>query len=91
MSLMKVIARYAPAIGAILLGPVSTMIMFPEKFADSYVFGAIDGLLVAFAITFWFNESSTTSHKNDVGGSSRNENEEKEWRKVADECRMENN
>lgn len=60
MNLTKVIARYAPAIGLLLVGPVSTMIISPEKFGDSYVFGVIDGLSVAFAIIFWSKESQTT-------------------------------
>lgn len=60
MNSIKGIARYAPVIGLILLGPVLTMTMFPEKFGDSYVYGVIDGLLVVSAITYWYKESRTT-------------------------------
>ena len=68
MSLTKVIARYAPGIGLLLLGPVWTMTMSPEMLGDSYVSGAIDGLLVGFAIMSWSSVSSTTSKNPDVVG-----------------------
>ena len=68
MSLTKVIARYAPGIGLLLLGPVSTMIMSPGTLGDSYVFGVIDGLLAVFAIMSWSSASSTTSKNPDVVG-----------------------
>lgn len=68
MNLTTVIVRFAPAIGALLLGPVSTMIMSPERSEVSYVYGVTDGLLVAFAITFLSNGLLTISSKTDVVG-----------------------
>lgn len=68
MNLMKGIARFAPAIGLLALGPVLTMIIAPEKFGDYYVYGAIDGLLVGFAIMSLSNVLSTTSKRQGVAG-----------------------
>lgn len=75
MNSMKVIAPFALAIGALLVGPVSTMIMFPEKSGGSYVYGVIDGLLVVFAIQ-WLSEGlQNISKPQDEDGSSLKEKE----------------
>ena len=62
------------AIGAILSGPVLTMTMFREKLGASYAFGAIDALLVVFAIQVLYIRYSNISMHQDEDGSSRLEN-----------------
>lgn len=70
-SWMKDIARFVPGIGLIVLGPVWTMIMSPEKLGASYAFGVIDGLLVAFATTSLYEELLIILKRRDVAGSSQ--------------------
>lgn len=74
MSWIKVIAPFVSAIGLLMLGPVSTMIMFPEKSEVSYVFGVIDGLLAGFAIQMLFTGFISTLRSNQEVGSSRKRN-----------------
>lgn len=62
MNSIKAIAPFVFVAGALLVGPVLTMTMFPEKLGDSYVFGAIDGMLVTFA-TAWLSVALQTIWK----------------------------
>lgn len=62
------IAQSVLGIGMIASGPVLTMIISPEKFGASYVYGVTDGLLVAFGIMHLLQGLQITSSKNDVGG-----------------------
>lgn len=68
MNSTRGIAPFVFAIGALLLGPVWTMIMFPEKFGGSYAFGVIDGLLVVSAILALYTGYSNTSRHHAEGG-----------------------
>lgn len=55
MSWTKAIAPFAFAAGALLFGPVWTMIIPPDTFVDCYVYGVIDAMLVGFAILNLYN------------------------------------
>lgn len=68
MNSMKDIAPFALAIGALLLGPVSTMIIQPVTSVDSYAFGAIDALLVNSAIQLSYFGYMNISKRRGVAG-----------------------
>ena len=61
MNWTKGIAPFVSALGLLLSGPVLTMTMFPEKLGVSYVYGATDGLLVAFAMLILYRGFQTIS------------------------------
>ncbi len=68
MSWTKGIAPFVVAIGAILLGPVWTMIMPPETFVGSYVYGAIDATLVISAtLILYFAFTNIYRRTDEVG------------------------
>lgn len=68
MNSTKVIALFALALGAVLLGPVWTMTTPPETFVGSYAYGVTDAFLVSYGILMLYIGCLNISKRHDVVG-----------------------